>query len=114
VLNPTELAQPLQKGGDPLALNQRRGWDHESYRRQFARLLRARPERPRYSRAAEKRDELAAFHLHSITSSAVCRNGSGMGRPRGFAVLRLMTRSYLVGCWTGRSLAFAPLRIRST
>src|SRR5262245_525674 len=64
------------------------------------------------NRAAEQRDELAA--LHSITSSAVCRNGSGTVRPSAFAVLRLMTSSYLVGCWTGRSLALAPLRIRST
>jgi hypothetical protein len=32
------------------------------------RLLRARSERPRHRRAAEERDELAAFH--SITSSA--------------------------------------------
>src|SRR5262249_37610251 len=75
-------------------------------------LLRVRRERPRGRRAAEQRDELAP--LHSITSSAVCRNGSGMVRPSAFAVLRLMTSSYLVGCWTGRSLAFAPLRIRST
>ncbi len=53
-------------------------------------------------------------HRYSITSSAVCRNGSGMVRPSAFAVFRLMTSSYLVGCWTGRSLALAPLRIRST
>src|SRR5262249_11360604 len=75
------------------------------------RLLRAHRERPCRS-AAEQRDELAP--LHSITSSAVCRNGSGMVRPSAFAVLRLMTSSYLVGCWTGRSLGLTPLRIRST
>src|SRR6266568_4628593 len=34
------------------------------------RLLRARRKRPSYRRAAEKGDELAPFHIHSITSSA--------------------------------------------
>src|SRR5262249_33024999 len=38
----------------------------------------------------------------------------GMVRPRALAVLRLMTSSNLVGCWTGRSPAFAPLKILST
>src|SRR5262249_22778084 len=74
-------------------------------------LLRPRRQRPR-RRAAEQRDEGAT--PHSMTSSAVCRNGSGMVRPSAFAVLRLITSSYLVGCWTGRSLGLAPLRIRST
>src|SRR3984893_2711615 len=76
-------------------------------------LLCPRRERPSGCRTTEKHDELAPFH-YSITSSAVCRNGSGMVRPSAFAVLRLMTSSYLVGCWTGRSLGFAPLRIRTT
>ena len=34
-----------------------------------------------------------------------------MVRPRALAVFILMTRSNLVGCSTGRSLGFAPLRI---
>jgi hypothetical protein len=34
----------------------------ESDPRHFARLLRARRERPRSCRAAEQRDELATFH----------------------------------------------------
>src|SRR5215469_10498400 len=74
------------------------------------RLLRASRERPRHRCAGQQRDERAA--PHSMTSSAVCRNGSGMVTPSAFAVLRLMTSSYLVGCWTGRSLAFAPLKMR--
>src|SRR5262245_1694480 len=75
-------------------------------------LLRARRERPRGRRAAQQRDELAA--LHSITSSARARRLSGTARPSALAVLRLSTRSYLVGACTGRSAGFSPLRMRST
>src|SRR6516162_7766164 len=32
-----------------------------------------------------------------------------MVRPRALAVLRLMTNSIFVGCWTGRSAGFSPL-----
>src|SRR5262249_34674082 len=72
-------------------------------------LLRPRRERPR-CRAAEQRDELAPFH--SITSSASASSLSGIWRPSALAVLRLMTSSYLVGCWTGRLAGFSPLRMR--
>src|SRR5262249_52880606 len=51
------------------------------------RLLRPRRERPR-RRAAEQRDELAAFH-HSITSSARASTDAGTSMPNSFAVLRL-------------------------
>src|SRR5262245_41483183 len=51
---------------------------------------------------------------YSITSSACCRNGSGMVRPSAFAVLRLTISWNLVGSWTGRSPGLAPLRMRST
>src|SRR5262245_40223956 len=71
-------------------------------------LLRARRERPR-RRATEQRDELASFH--SITSSARASSVGGISRPRARAVLRLITNSNLVDCWTGRSDGFAPLRI---
>ena len=37
----------------------------------------------------------------------------GTVRPRAFAVLRLMTSSYLVGACTGRSAGFSPFRMRS-
>src|SRR5271165_4764559 len=52
------------------------------------------------------RDELPASHW--IISSAVANNVSGMVRPSAFAVLRLITRSNLVGCMTGRSDGFSP------
>src|SRR5690348_15791936 len=55
-----------------------------------------------------------AWRTHSITSSAVARSVSGTARPRALAVLILMANSNLVGCWTARSAAFSPLRIRST
>jgi Tripartite tricarboxylate transporter family receptor len=47
-----------------------------------------------------------------ITSSAMANSVSGMVRPRALAVLRLMTSSNFVACWTGRSAGFSPLRIR--
>src|SRR5262249_39112162 len=74
------------------------------------RLLRPRPKRPCGHPATEQRDELAAFH--SITSSAMASTPGGMVRLSVLAVLRLITNSNLVGCTTGRSLGFSPLRIR--
>ena len=44
---------------------------------------------------------------HSMITSTRCRNLSGMLSPRAFAVFRLMTSSYFVGCSTGMS--FGPL-----
>ena len=41
-----------------------------------------------------------------ITSSAVANSVSGMVRPSALAVLRLITRSILVICCTGRSAGF--------
>src|SRR5262245_46709701 len=73
-------------------------------------LLRPRRQRPS-RRTAKQRDELAAPD-HSITSSALASNVSGMVRPSPLAVLRLITSSNLVGCMTGRSAGFSPLRIR--
>jgi hypothetical protein len=75
-------------------------------------LLPARREGPSDRRAAEERDELAAFHSHSITSSASASNLSGISRPRVLAVLRLMTSSSLFTCSTGKSAGLTPLRIR--
>jgi hypothetical protein len=72
-------------------------------------LLRPRRNRP-CRRAAEKRDELAP--LHSITSSAIASTPGGMVRPSALAVLTLMANSNLVGCATGKSAGFSPLRIR--
>src|SRR6516165_5309108 len=75
------------------------------------RLLRPRRERPCY-RAAEQRDELAPSR-HSITSSAATSSVGGTSRPSILAVLRLIASSNIVGCSTGRSAGFAPLRILS-
>src|SRR5262249_37808554 len=66
------------------------------------RLLRARRNRPRCRRAAEQCGELAPPD-HSITSSARARMESGIVNPIAFAVLRLMTMSNFVACFTGRS-----------
>src|SRR5215472_5705357 len=73
-------------------------------------LLRAGHERPRCGRAAEQRDERAAFH--SITSSAATSSLSGTVRPSVLAVWWLITSSSLVDCTTGRSAGLAPLRTR--
>src|SRR5215475_3381395 len=59
--------------------------------------------------AAQQRDEVAP--LHSITSSARASRLSGTVSPSAFAVLRLITSSYLVGACTGRSAGFSPLRM---
>src|SRR5215831_12249668 len=76
-------------------------------------FLRARRERPRDRRAAERRDEVATSH-HSITSSARASSVGEMSMPRALAVVRLMTKSNLVGCSTGSSPGFAPRKILST
>ena len=46
-----------------------------------------------------------------ITSSARASTAGGIVRLSAFAVLRLSTSRYLVGCSTGRSAGFAPWRI---
>ena len=51
---------------------------------------------------------------HSITSSARASNRGGMVSPSALAVIRLMTRSNLVGCSTGKSAGFAPRKTLST
>jgi hypothetical protein len=43
-----------------------------------------------------------------ITSLARASSVGGMARPRALAVIRLLTRSNLVGCSTGMSAGFAP------
>src|SRR6266404_2522118 len=73
-------------------------------------------ERPvRHVRFVPRRDSCAAAnqHLYSITSSARASSAGGMMTPSAFAVFKLITRSNLVGCSTGRSAGFAPLNILS-
>jgi ABC transporter substrate binding protein len=48
----------------------------------------------------------------SYAESARASTPGGMVRPSVLAVLRLITSSNLVGCKTGRSVGFAPLRMR--
>ena len=47
---------------------------------------------------------------YSITSSAVASSVCGMLRQSALAVLRLMTSSTLMDCWTGRSAGLSPLK----
>jgi hypothetical protein len=52
--------------------------------------------------------------FYSITSLAAACSVRGTARPNAFAVLRLITNSNWVGCRTGSSAGFAPLRICAT
>src|SRR6516164_7739343 len=74
--------------------------------------LRDPAHRPQHRNNSKAADELAP--VHSITSSARASTLGGMSRRSALAVLRLITSSYLVGAWTGRSAGFSPLRMRST
>src|SRR5262245_44647915 len=60
----------------------------------------------------EQADELAS--LHSITSSARASSVAGTVMPSALAVFILMTSWKRVGCSTGKSAGWAPLRILST
>src|SRR5262249_36104962 len=60
---------------------------------------------------ASPMDDVEISQFHSITASARSRDGFGIVMPSALAVLRLITRSNLVGCSTGRSASFAPRRI---
>ena len=84
---------------------------HESDYR-HCRLLRARRERPRRRRAAEKRDELAPFH--SITSSALAIRVSGTVTPSVLAVFRFTTSSNFTARSMGKFAGGVPFRILST
>ena len=53
-------------------------------------------------------------HHHSITSSARPSTDGGTSTLSALAVLRFTTSSNLVGCSTGNSPGFAPLKILST
>ena len=54
----------------------------------------------------------AVENAYSMTSSARARSVIGKVRPSILAVLRLITNSTFVDCWTGRSAGFSPLRTR--
>src|SRR5215472_409160 len=50
---------------------------------------------------------------YSMTSSAIASTPGGIVRASALAVLRLIASSSLVGCRTGRSATFVPLRTRA-
>jgi hypothetical protein len=56
------------------------------------------------------RSNLTAY---SMTSSARASSDGGTSRLSALAVLRLITSSYFIGCWTGISAATPPLSRRS-
>src|SRR5262245_6672015 len=62
--------------------------------------------------AVKQRDELAPPD-HSITPSADESNLDGTSSPSVFAVFKLIANSNLVGCTTGKSAGFSPLRMRA-
>jgi hypothetical protein len=58
---------------------------------------------------------IGCFHFgHLVTLSALYSMDCGIVKPISFAVLRLITSSYFVGCSTGRLAGFLPFRILST
>jgi hypothetical protein len=66
--------------------------------------------------SANRRPEQVQQHNsgYSITSSAMASTPGGIVRSSALAVLRLITSLNLVGCITGKSAGFAPLRILPT
>src|SRR5262249_54397716 len=105
-----QFAEPLPEGIDKVSACGHGVRPENSNAGEFCWLLRARRERPRGPRAAGQRDELAP--PPPITSSAATSSVGGIVRANAFAVLRLITSSNLVGCITGISAAFSPLRMR--
>src|ERR1700681_2734376 len=61
--------------------------------------------------ASQQNDVLEFLVLHSSNASAPRIIPGGISSPSALAVLRLTTISSLVGCSTGRSAGFTPLRI---
>ncbi len=71
--------------------------------------VQGRRERPLETGACERDEhEPSAEGGYGITSSARRSRESGTVSPSAFAVLRLMTRSNLVGCSIGKSPGLAP------
>src|SRR5262249_55436990 len=111
IFGPTQLMQQLYEHRETSLLGCRFGRTHEHADPSHpVGLLRPRRERPCSRRAAEQRDEPAP--VHSITSLACASRLGGTLIPIAFAVDRLMTSSNWVGCTTGMSAGFSPLRMR--
>jgi hypothetical protein len=107
-----DLTQTLPERSDKVRRAGRGRASEEAYHRQRGLLPLCR-ERPRSSRTAEQRDELAPSH-HSITSSARASRDGGTVRPSTLAVCVFMISSKLLDWTTGRSEGAAPLRMRPT
>ena len=80
-----------------------------------------RGDRPRRANASQRSGPLRSstpqrmpHSDYSTIRSARSSNDGGMVSPSAFAVLRLMTNWNFVGCSTGSSAGFAPLRSLST
>jgi hypothetical protein len=67
-----------------------------------------------YSLTSHLASFLLTHHAYLITRSALASTLGGIVRPICLAVFKLITNSNLVGCSTGNSAGFAPLRILST
>ena len=63
-------------------------------------------------RAKKRHTRRSKQHHYSITSSARASNVGGTSMPSARAVLRLIVKTYLVGCSTGISAGLPPRRIR--
>src|ERR1700745_3623863 len=78
----------------------------------------ARPARPKSaitgSEQVQQDTPEKARPAYSITSSARASSVAGTSRPSARAVTRLMIRSNLVGCSTGKSAGLGPRKILST
>lgn len=63
-------------------------------------------------RADVSRAQRGSRSIYSMTSSAVESSSGEISIPSALAALRLIANSNFVGCSTGRSAGFSPLRIR--
>src|SRR5262249_38755486 len=77
------------------------------------RLLCLHSERPSNDAPAHHCDKRSPVH-HWMISSARTRMDCGIVRPRAFAVLRLITSSYVISCLTCSRAVLPPFRILST
>lgn len=68
----------------------------------------------RLARLGGARRRPAPRRAHSMMSSARTKRSEGSSTPIALAVRRFTASSNFVGCWIGRSPAFAPRAIRST
>src|SRR5438477_6487725 len=112
-LDVTELTQSLAEGLWQVGTSGQVDGRQPSYSSDLGRLLGLGGERCGEKAASQSADERSP-RGHWMISSARCSKDWGIVSPRALAVLRLMTSSNLVGCSTGRSAAFAPLRSLST